>query len=140
MGVSTDAIIAFGFDLGEDLPDAWAEIEEFDFDELRADELGLQKPEHRDYKKDWPEYWKKKTAILPTHAADLIYHCSGEYPMHFLAVNGTNIRASRGSPEALPSDLMTSLAPKKIAALREFCQRHNIEWQEPAWYLFSYWG
>jgi hypothetical protein len=137
MGQSTDALMAFGFDLGEEVPERFAADEE---DGFEADEFLL-----RDYDAgipDWtpdgpPDYWRKKDEALAKLPVDIITHCSGEYPMYFLAVRGTNRRACRGTPVAAEQ---YQIGQDEIAALRAFCEKHGIEWQLPKWHIFSMWN
>lgn len=137
MGQSTDALMAFGFDLGEELPEIFATDAEDGFD---ADEFLL-----RDYDAgvpDWTpdrptDYWCKKYEALAKLPVDIITHCSGEYPMYFLAVRGTNRRAYRGAPIVAEQ---YQIGEDQIAALRAFCDKHGIEWQEPRWHIFSMWN
>jgi hypothetical protein len=137
MGQSTDALMAFGFDLGEELPDSFTAGAE---DGFEADEFLL-----RDYDAGIPEwtpgvgsdYWGKKDEALAKLPVDVITHCSGEYPMYFLAVRGTSRRATRGTPVVADQ---YQIGVDQIAALRTFCEKHGIEWREPRWHIFSMWN
>lgn len=62
--------------------------------------------------------------------------------MYFLAARGSDKLALRGYPTALePGDLdVTKFGPEVINAMRAFCKRHDIEWQEPKWHIFSTWN
>lgn len=141
MGVSTDGIIAFGFQVGdEDETPAFLEnVEDHDFEEVQARDLGLEKPTTTNYDDPvWSAYWKAKRERIPAeHPADLVHHCSGEYPMYFLAVPGTEVKANRGYPKAFSLPVITD---EQINALRLWCEKHGVEWQEPKWHLMSYWG
>lgn len=144
MGVSTDAIQAFGIDLGalEDFPDSFREAgeggdESFDWQEIVTREIGLKRPDHENYKEDWPEFWAAQRDALAGFPLTLICHCSYDYPMYFLAVNGTETRAYRGTPKPAKRADITA---EQIAALREFCQKWGFEWSEPDWCIFSMWG
>ena len=144
MGVSTDAILAFGFDLGlEDEPPAFLQQEgedapSLDFEEFIQQEAGIQYPHGFGYgTPEYDAYYQAKKAAIEACPVDLIMHCSHEYPMYFLAVRGTESKAYRGSPtkvEAAP------IEPAQVQAMREWCGAHGIEWQEPAWHIFSMWG
>jgi hypothetical protein len=146
MGTSTDAILAFGFDLGEqeELPDALLaacrDDDEggFAFDSLVAKEIGLVEPTHGNYEApEWPAHWKAKREAEAAYPLDLIGHCSGDYRMWFLAVRGTEQRARRGSPVAINE--LPQPPADRIEAMRAFCEGYGIEWQEPRWYIFSDW-
>ncbi len=142
MGQSTDAIIAFGFDLGEEIPESLSELmsqHEHDPDQALAEDYGIALPEYApgcDYK----AYAAAMESALAGLKIDLIAHCSGDYPMYFLAARGSNKRASRGNPTALSENdfLINHLLEKD--AMRAFCDRHGVEWQEPKWHIFSMWN
>lgn len=129
MGVSTDAIVAFGVDLGEELPEF---LEDFDdgFDDYLASISGL--PQYGEPGHSWDAHW----AFAERFPVTIIHHCSGEYPMYILAVNGTEQRASRGYPHTLEPLTVTQ---EQIDKLRDFMAEHELE-GEPAWLLFSNWG
>jgi len=137
MGQSTDALMAFGFDLGEEMPESFTYDED---DGFEADEFLL-----RDYDVTIPEwtpgigqdYWRKKDELIAGLPVEIITHCSGEYPMYFLAVRGTEHQARRGYPEKAPQ---RAIEQSEIDALRAFCEKHGIEWQEPSWHIFSMWN
>jgi hypothetical protein len=142
MGVSTDALMAFGFDLGEELPESFTAYlgDDENGEGFEADEFLL-----RDYDAgipEWtpdgpPDYWHKRSEALGKLPVEIIAHCSGEYPMYFLAVRGTECQARRGYPsEAVQRDI----ALREIGAMRAFCEKHGIEWQEPRWHIFSMWN
>lgn len=131
MGVSTDAIVAFGFNLGEELPESLlatldADEESWDFEYWVAARLGVADLE-------WPERRKAVDAF----PFEIITHCSYDYPMYFLAASDTTQRARRGYPEALA---MKEASPEQVQAMRDFCGEFEIEWEDPRWHLFSLWG
>jgi hypothetical protein len=148
MGVSTDAILAFGFDLGDEEDKSLAarfgveepdDGESFDFEDWLGEQAGavypaghsgIDSPEYRAYS-------EKRNAAIDACPVEVVMHCSYDYPMHFLALRGTKQRAWRGSPKAVATE---GPAPEQIAAMRQFCEQHGIEWQEPAWHIFSMWG
>lgn len=134
MGVSTNAILAFGINLGEDLPDAFTadEGESFDFEEWLQKRFGME------WTADRPDdYWDKFNEAKDAFPIDLIPHCSGDYPEYFLAVRGTDTTARRGYPEVIAE--LPAIEPEDMIALRAFCDELGIEWQEPKWHLFSMW-
>lgn len=128
MGVSTNAILAFGFDLGEELPDAFTadEDEYFDWWEWICKHLGIE-----------DEDYAVRQAAIKAFPMDMITYCSNEYPMYFIAVSGTKQTTRRGDVDEVE---FTSVSADEIQALREFCDKTGIEWQEPRWRLMSYWG
>ena len=150
MGQSTDAILAFGFDLGEELPDCLLKAcgdgddEEdgsgFEWEKVTAILAGIRPPpdEYEEATKQaWRDYWGRCREAEKAHPLTIIDHCSGDCPMRFLAVNGTEWRASRGHPIAIE---IQPIDPASIEAMRSFCETFGIEWQEPRWHIFSMWN
>lgn len=121
MGVSTDAILAYGIELPEDF------VERYD-EEMHTKETNLL---------GWMAYMGKAV-----DGCQLVTHQSDEFPMHVLAFEGSAIEASRGNPQKIAPPELISLAERSVAnkKLREFCDKHGVPWSEPAWLLFSYWG
>lgn len=138
MGISTNAILAFGFDLGEELPESLlGDSEYFDFEEwFASNKFSEAEPPHGDYDRDWPDYWRRKREAIAALPYDVISHCSGDYPMYFLAARGTDLTASRGYPAKV---VMPEISSDAIEAMRQFCTEAGIEWKEPDWHIFSMW-
>lgn len=133
MGTSANAILAFGFDLGEELPEALTHIDPEDddadgweFDQWIVERLGLADQ----------DYDVRRSAVQ-AFPFDLITHCSYDYPMYFLAARGTEQVARRGYPTAVA---MKEATPEQVQAMRDFCAEFGIEWSEPQWQIFSLWG
>lgn len=141
MGVSTNAILVFGIDLGEELPESWIKSEdedEFDFDNYLAEKAG-----HPPWREDMSEperqlRWKNIREIVGSSPVSLLIHCSCDYPMYILAVNGTEISASRGYPEEI-LDSNLSVDQVRIQKFKEWVINSGIGWSEPKWYLCSMW-
>lgn len=139
MGVSTDAILAFGIDLGEEWPDTFNEHDDeddgFEADHFLACDFAIEIPE-------WTpgtgsEYWAQKREAINKIPIELIKHCSSDYPMYFLSIRGTQQTANRGYPKEI---LQRPIDQSEIDAMRAFCEKHGIEWQEPKWQIFSMWA
>lgn len=145
MGQSTNAIIAFGFNLGEELPEKLQSLmdgeDEPDLQEMLALDHSIIMPEYTETC-DYKEYAAARDAALSQIKINLIEHCSGDYPMYFLAVRGSDELAIRGEPTALDPDYLDTMRffPESIDAMRAFCNRHGIEWQEAKWHIFSMWN
>jgi hypothetical protein len=148
MGVSTDAILAFGFNLldeeeslaalfGEQSKDDDGEA--FEFDDWIARQAGATYPEGHSgiNSPEYRAYAAKRDAAIAACPVEIITHCSYDSPMYFLALRGTETRAWRGSPKAVETP---PPAPEQIDAMLAFCVSHRIEWKEPAWHIFSLWG
>jgi hypothetical protein len=130
MGVSSDGILVYGVDLGEEIP-AFLEEYDGDFNEYLENRSGLPKygetghdfGKHNEYPKAFP--------------IDLTSYCSYEYPMHILSVRGTEHRAYRGYTVPIKS---LDVPRDKVAELISFCAEVGIENPEPSWLLVSMYG
>jgi hypothetical protein len=146
MGQSTDGKIAFGFDLGDELPEKIMTLgtdernDYFDEDTFWQNVAGLKYPddslkgEIRD--KALKKFWKTRDEAKAKSGVEFVMHCSCEYAMYFLAVSGTEQSANRG--ETVPIKL-TEISTEQISQLKVFCEKYDIDWQEPCWQLFSLW-
>lgn len=132
MGVSNDALIAYGLDLGEDIPEALqAMFDQYDiggtyFDDLVDAILNI----------DQNLSYSEKKAARNKFPVDLLQHCSYDYPMYFLAIRGTDMRAYRGSPKAIPIDHF-KLSNEQIIAFNRFCVDIGVDPAEADWQIFS---
>lgn len=141
MSQSTDAILAFGFDLGE------MELEEIlkqdtngeDFEDWLATQAGVVYPAGHAgiHSAEYEAYAAARHAAIAACPVELVRHCSDECTMYFLALRRSVTRASRGYPEPIS---LTEPTPAQRDAMAMFCAGLSIEWQEPSWHLFSYWG
>lgn len=119
MGVSTDGILFWGFTFaGED---------------------------HRHIDPPWEGHWsswewkaeKELKEKLTALGIEIDSHCSSEYAEYYITLTETKHTASRGYPEEI-----TQLEVPKDGRdrLQKACALLCIEWQEPKWWLASYWG
>jgi hypothetical protein len=138
MGVSTNAYLAFGFDLGEETPEAWDGS--FDESGYIAEKYNLVYPENKHRDSDEVQaYYNKLFKLEKEFPVSVVSHCSGDYPMYFLAIKRTVKFARRGYPEQFKPEML-SVTEKEIQSLKDFCEEQDIEWQEPGWHLFSNWN
>lgn len=145
MGISTDGLLIFGFDLGEEFPkgiygseEEYEDCEDHNLEDVIADKAGLK------YREDFTDeeakvYFAKKRDLEATCPISIEYHCSYECPMYIIAIRGAKFSAHRGYPLELDQSLLT-VSPEKIAAAKAWCESNGIEWQEPKWLLASLWG
>lgn len=139
MGQSTDAILAFGVDLGESGSFPWDDSGD-DFETWWAAQNGVSEPEE-EYSESTKglhqEYWERKRKLEKQCPVELITHCHSDSPMYVLALRGTKTEANRGYPEPLPY-IITTPNPEGLV---KFAQKYNIKLDKaPQWLLFSYWG
>jgi hypothetical protein len=116
MGTSTDAILAFGVDLGEEVP-KWV----WDFAGVKqsGDDDGMSEL-------DLGEELEKAGLTI-------IFHCSCDCPMYVLAAHGSEIRAWRGSPQAVRHN------SKREAKWLKAWGKLPKKAEAPRWILFSNW-
>ena len=88
MGVSTDAILVFGIDLGEDAEDLFEvrnEDGDFEFDNVLLADAGLKDWNHET--EPYEAYRARLQEAKKKAGVDLVIHCSYDYPMYILAVS-----------------------------------------------------
>jgi len=147
MGQSTDAILFYGYCFEEG-----AELlaEEFDGDwgEAYARKMGLNRPAEpypekngpgaEEIKAKYAAYWEAKRDLVAKSGAKIGYHCSGDYPIPYVAICASEIRAHRGYEREVAS---LAVQPEWQAMFDEFCRVMDITPKgEPKWWLVSYWG
>lgn len=122
MGVSTDAILAFGFDIGESWEDSFETFfgEAFLGDDNEVDMHELD-------------------SELEAEGApiELVQHCHVDNPMWVVAVRGTVTTAWRGYPKRIEG---LTVDAEKVEAAKEYAQKRGWTWQEPQWLLVSNWS
>lgn len=129
MGQSTDGILVYGIQVSEEeKPEFLGEHDDFEY--FVCAELGL--PSHGDEGYDY----KVIAAAVAEYPVTLVQHCSYEYPMYILAVNGTETTARRGYPQEIES---LDVDQDRREALVAFAEKHGID-GEPKWLLCSMWG
>ena len=155
MGISSDGILAFGFDLGleEENPefllrpdvernednDYDQEEDYFDFDDFLYHIHGLGEYPSEGTDAEKTQYFEAKKKLESECPVELVRHCSYDYTMYIIAINGSEKRSYRGDPTIIsPQELNIDAA--KIEAAKQFCEQHNIPWQEPNWVLCSMYG
>ena len=147
MGQSTDAILFYGYCL-EEGTELLADEFDGDWEEAYARKMGLSPPVEPFPEKDGPgtaaikakyaAYWEAKRHLATKSGAVIGYHCSGDYPMPYVAIRASEIRAHCGYEREVVS---LAVQPEWRAMLDEFCRIMNITPNgEPKWWLVSYWG
>lgn len=141
MSTSTDAILFYGIDLGEDLDideiarncgfDPDDEDYEFDtLDNFYLKKIGIYRGEDENYVE-----WGKRKELALNGVGDG-RHCSGYYPMHYISI-GTHYEAYRGHPTEVTNLGINSDWDDKI---KKYCETIGIPFSKPKWILASYWG
>jgi hypothetical protein len=119
MGMSTDAILFWGIELGDEDEVPWGEQ---DLEDWLIDKLGCGDRE-------------KKKRVLKVYGFDFGIHCSYSCPVWYLYAK--EFIAWRGSPVVITEkDLQEK--PVKRGNLIALCKKLDIPYQKPEWILCSY--
>lgn len=142
MGMSSDGILVFGIDLGEN--------PKFLFDEENEEHMDIDG--FIDKISDINEYnYEKSKEAKAKLGIDMTLYCSYECPMYILAVPGTETNVSRGSVEVIDPDKM-KISQEQLDKLKAFFDTYvvgpDVEYDEydykptfdPKWLLASMYG
>jgi hypothetical protein len=131
VGVSTDALLVYGFPVDEDdVPegeDPWEQMEDTLLRELAG------------FSETWSEnssgsgFFERKRQAEKMMGVEIVGHCSNEATMYFIATS--KIRAWRGSPEKIET-----LVPGDDVKLRAAAEVLGIKDPEIGFWLASWWG
>lgn len=131
MSTSTDAILAYGYDLGDspaftgiadaDFPDWWDGEEDFERAVI-----------HRLLEADPPAKYAGLGVGIETH-------CSASAPMYLLVASSTVTVASRGTAETVEPLDVSGWAKDRLAWAVDTLGL-DLAGQEPRWLLASYWN
>jgi hypothetical protein len=142
MGTSTDGILFYGFDLGEP-------GEGLTDDELHLDEEECWYRDHWDWETHYAErkgvvreeddFYERKKAVIEEAGCFIGTHCSGSYPMLYVAVKQHS--ASRGYPNPIVEEDLVVFSDAE-SKLKSFCEVMGIVFKpdDVGWYLASYWS
>jgi len=144
MGVSTDGILFFGINLGDDedreelLP--WEEEgEEGDWGDFVTRKLGIVHPDEEDGPLVDAYYLQKHIALIAL-GCEVQIHGAESCCAQAVVVKSSYKSASRGFPEKLSQEFLNSITEEDITKLKKFCELMGVEYQEPSWILTSWWG
>lgn len=127
MGQSTDACIAYGFKLEAEGEDELHGLLGFDDEQLELIENG---------ELDVNAWFEERFPGL-----SLERHCSSDWPMYIVAVDGTTRSASRGEPvELYPRDMVDGVTVTMDRKLTACASALDLDEPMIGWLLYSYWG
>ena len=126
MNDSTDAIIFWGIPLGRSKPECMTR--EFDWEE------NYYKAVTGHYSQD---YMAKIDVVEKSDCRIHIHGCDND-PMYYVCVESSVLVACRGEEIEINTDHFTVVGWER--RLKAFCDALGIAWQEPKWFLVSYWG
>lgn len=148
MGCNSKGKIAYGFDLMDEYAEMCSDfLEEFDndFDDFVIHHYSDLKPPNNNYhpsneeyaanKKEWSEYTEAKYSWAKANPfpLELVRYCHYDGRRLFLAAKGSEQVAYGYTPERI--DLPLPEFDNQI--FKDFCEKHNVPYQEPAWYLLG---
>lgn len=139
MGVSTDAILCYGFSLDTEegeLPVFLSGDIEFDNFVAQLYDLSMPSCPHKSGDKEWREYFEKKSELMKQVGIDIVRHCSDGYPMYILAIKESVKTARRGQTVELAQSVSVNTEWRE--KLMAFCKKANLEFQEPQLILCSW--
>lgn len=129
MGVSSDGLLVYGIDLGEEMPDFLVDHEDLD-------DLLLTEGKQPKYGEEGHDFKSQRT-YLENQPVEMTFYCSYDCPMHILSVRGTEKSVNRGYVEEITS---LEVDPDKRQKFIEWCLAHGIANPEPKWLLASMYG
>ena len=119
MGVSTDAKMVYGFEVGE---------EEGDSEHERC--LALMDADY-----------STLTKVEKRLGAELVYHCSDQCTEYILGLKATYVQAWRGHPKEVDVASFADLSRAEMdAKLVEIAKALGLKAKPGRWLLCSYWG
>jgi hypothetical protein len=144
MGISTDAILVYGYDLGDD-PDCewWANRHENDEDLDFGTEAEYKMLSGIGFTERWYEgnvgHFDRKREAEKNLGVEIVYHSSYDYSMYILAAK--EFRAYRGDVTVIKmSDLIVdSERDKKLRSALNSLEIKPVN-EYPQWMLVSMWG
>ena len=143
MSKSNDAILAFGFSLEELRPECLESSDlsqNYENFEDMVVALNIIEPDKCfEYEGDsnspeWKKYYEKVKKIKEACPVELIWFCSYDYPMYFVALKNTKITAHRSYTKLAN---LRNISIEELDKLKEFCKEYKIKWKEPNWFLFG---
>ncbi len=141
MGNSAEAILFYGFPIQDNSE------EEVSNDDLLenwqyklATIAGVQEPAELYTDSTSPlyrAYFKAKHKVLEAEPCTVGMHGCGDELQSLVAIKASKVSADWGDPQRIKG---LEILPQWIDALRAFCGKLGITWQEPGWYIASYYG
>lgn len=156
MGVSTDAILFWGYCWTEEMAKPWdpegedasEEDAEGRYTRMRGEAAPSEtypkdadkSPEAERVRAAFSEHWARQRGMVKEAGVTVGRHCSDSCSMPYVAVAASEVEASRGNPEAVST---LAVGPDWRERLDAYCSFMGItppEGQAPQWWLVSYWG
>ena len=146
MSQSTNAILFYGIDLGEDfqIPESLMKDGEFAHEEVYAIRMGWKPPDVEwskdpDVRAQYSRWFKEQRHIISAAACAVGTHCSFDYPMYYVYVQSSKHTANRGYPVQLQQDGLV-VAASWDNHIKAYCKLMELPCKEPKWMLASFCG
>jgi hypothetical protein len=162
MGQSTNAVLAYGYDLGGDEGE-WKIQETGEYDEIDADKVTWYDDESDDgfreqaerrllaeiagFTETWEtrtddDYFKREREAEARLGIEFESYCSGDYPMYVLATKVITVHRGSSKVLDLPALMAEPAEHGWDDKLRAACEVLGItpKQERPGWVLVSYWG
>ena len=147
MGVSTNGILYFGIELGdeEDVCFPWDDFVDKDndiyVDDYIAMKLGVTEPDvpYEGNEALFSKCWEDKRKAIKATGCEVNYHGSSACVMYYVTLTAKHLEARRGYPEAVTEEFL-KVTDEQKEQLKKFCAIIGVEWKEPKWMLASYWS
>lgn len=147
MGTSTNGILAYGIDLGEDFgfdydepQPAWIDDEDDEAPEtvlLAANGFTEPEPDITTDRDGWRSWRSRQRDAKKDLGVELVHYCSGDVPMYILAAK--HFEVYRGDTEEVDFDLPKN-ANERLAWALDVLGLDKFKDQRPKWLLASWWG
>lgn len=134
MSSTASALIMFGVKLrpGRFVPD-YGEIEE----EWEKTERPPEPEDKGDYKTPAWDEWRKRLEVWrkSPRAVNIELYCCDETSRYVISSTGLMLQADWQETIILTPSILARQTPEHIQALKEFCERFGLPYQEPQWLL-----
>jgi hypothetical protein len=140
MGLSSDAILFYGLELGEDSPFIGQDVD--DIETSWNNEHGCpEPPDSKDYRgAEWKAWRKEKDEWEKTgNGIRVGCHCCDGDPIEYVTLMAHEYTAFRGHAEKVDPAKLEPTQEQKDSLL-EFCEKYGIDCSEPGWFLVSWMG
>lgn len=150
MGTSTDGILVYGFDLGEDYGFDWDDeeprpewVDSEDYEAwndilLAAHGFTETEPDWDKNRDAWRAWSDRKEQALKEIGVEFVQHCSDEATMWLLAAKHFENR--RGYPVEIPNLDLPDNADERLAWAIDVLGLKKFKGQQAKWLLASWWG
>ena len=139
MGSDATAILFYGICLDECLELPWETDDDTDDSAYYASKMGINEPGveySEETKGEFVKYWEKREEVNKKSKCEVILHCSGDEAMYVMALSDSTQKADWGEPLELQK---LESQPEWDGLLKDYCEKMDIEYIDPKWFLVARW-